>query len=101
MMILTSTAKITKIRGRSLRCFAIAFLLSNAGRAYSRPASPFSACNAEQSVSGTLPHQHAIVCEERRAQRHRGRNRRMAIDVQAAIDSFWQSAQRGDYFPPD
>ncbi len=25
----------------------------------------------------------------------------MAFDVQAAIDSFWQAAQRGDYFPPD
>jgi 2-keto-4-pentenoate hydratase len=25
----------------------------------------------------------------------------MAFNVQAAIDSFWQAAQRGDYFPPD
>lgn len=25
----------------------------------------------------------------------------MAIDIQAAIDSFWQAAQRGDYFPPE
>ncbi|HEY3848809.1 MAG TPA: fumarylacetoacetate hydrolase family protein [Acetobacteraceae bacterium] len=25
----------------------------------------------------------------------------MAFDIQSAIDSFWQAAQRGDYFPPD
>ncbi len=25
----------------------------------------------------------------------------MAFDVQAAIGSFWEAAQRGDYFPPD
>lgn len=25
----------------------------------------------------------------------------MAFDVQAAINSFWQAAQRGEYFPPD
>jgi 2-keto-4-pentenoate hydratase len=25
----------------------------------------------------------------------------MAIDIKAAIDSFWQAAQRGDYFPPE
>jgi 2-keto-4-pentenoate hydratase len=25
----------------------------------------------------------------------------MAIDIQAAIDSFWQAAQRGDYFPAE
>ena len=25
----------------------------------------------------------------------------MALDIQAAIDSFWQAAQRGEYFPAD
>jgi 2-keto-4-pentenoate hydratase len=25
----------------------------------------------------------------------------MALDIQAAIDSFWQAAQCGEYFPPD
>ena len=42
-----------------------------------------------------------LLCAQGDARSVTGEERGMAFDIPAAIDSFWQAAQRGDYFPPD